>query len=82
MSDLKPCPMTRMAARTAGTALTTGSLSSIQIEDWVVGFQPRTGLGKKLLALRRAYVVSGGKLMSASALDDELRHRRGGVDDA
>ena len=66
----------------AGTALTTGSLSSFQVEDWVVEFQPRTGLGKKLLALRQAYVASGGRLMSATALDDELRHRRGGVDDA
>lgn len=66
----------------AGPAVTTGSRVSLQAEDWIGGFQPRTGLGKKLLALRRAYIASGGKLMSATALDDELRHRRGGVDDA
>lgn len=66
----------------AGNALTTGSHLSLNGEDWIVGFQPRTGLGKKLLALRQAYVASGGKLMSATALDDELRDRRGGVDDA
>lgn len=66
----------------AGNALTTGSRVSLQDEDWIVGFQPRTGLGRKLLALRQAYVASGGKLMSATALDDELRHRRGGVDGA
>lgn len=65
-----------------GNALTTGSLAPLKGEDWIVGFQPRTGLGKKLLALRQAYVVGGGKLMSPTALDDELRHRRGGVDDA
>lgn len=66
----------------AGTALTTGSHVSAEREDWLVGFQPRTGLGKKLLALRLAYIARGGRLMSAAALDDELRQRRGGVDDA
>lgn len=66
----------------AGTALTTGSRVLSKDEGWIVGFQPRTELGKKLLALRQAYVASGGKLMSVTALDDELRHRRGGVDDA
>jgi hypothetical protein len=66
----------------AGNALTTGSYLSSKSEDWLSGFQPRTGLGKKLLALRRAYVASGGRLMSAAALDDELRHRRGSVEDA
>jgi hypothetical protein len=66
----------------AGTAVTTGSHVSLKGEDWTVGFQPRTGLGKKLLALRQAYVASGGQLMSATALDDALRHLRGGVDDA
>lgn len=66
----------------AGIALTTGSHVSSTGEDWLVGFQPRTGLGKKLLALRQAYVANGGQLMSATALDDDLRHRRGGVGDA
>jgi hypothetical protein len=66
----------------AGNALTTGLHVSAVADDWLVGFQPRTGLGKRLLALRQAYVASGGRLMSAAALDDELRQRRGGVDDA
>jgi hypothetical protein len=66
----------------AGNALTTASYDSSKTEDWISGFQPRTGLGKKLLALRQAYVAGGGRLMSAAALDEELRHRRGGVDHA
>jgi hypothetical protein len=66
----------------AGSALTTGRSLSSEGKDWLVGFQPRTGLGKKLLALRRAYVASGGQLMSAAALDDDLHSLRGGVADA
>lgn len=66
----------------AGNALTTGAYVSSKEEDLLHGFHPRTDLGKKLLALRQAYVASGGRLMSASVLDDELRHRRGSTDDA
>lgn len=66
----------------AGYALTTRSHVSTLDEASLVGFQPRTELGKKLMALRQAYVASGGRLMSASALDEDLRHRRGGVGDA
>jgi len=66
----------------AGNALTTGSYMSSKGEDLLNGFHPRTELGKKLLALRQAYVASGGRLMSAAGLDDELRHRRGSVEDA
>lgn len=66
----------------AGNALTTSPAISVPSQDWAHAFQPRTGLGKKLLALRQAYVAGGGRLMSAIALDEELRHRRGGVDDA
>jgi len=66
----------------AGNALTTGSYVSSKGEDLLNGFHPRTELGKKLLALRQAYVASGGRLMSAAVLDDELRHRRGSVEDA
>jgi hypothetical protein len=38
---------------------------------------PRTVLGKRLLALRRAYVMRGGKLLDDAALDAEIRRRRG-----
>ncbi len=44
-------------------------------------FQPKTELGKKLLALRRAYVAKGGPLLDADTFDRELQRRRGGVSD-
>lgn len=45
-------------------------------------YLPRTPLGTRLLALRRAYVANGGRLRDAEQLDGEMRIRRGGaVDD-
>lgn len=50
--------------------------------DTVVDYyQPRTELGRKLIALRRAYISGGGKLLSWDELDEEMRLRRGGVPD-
>lgn len=48
----------------------------LEDEAWV-NYRPKTALGKKLLELRRAYLASGGKLLSAEALDEEMRERRG-----
>lgn len=45
-------------------------------------YHPRTELGRKLLALRRAYVTAGGHLLDGKALDAEVQLRRGGVADA
>lgn len=42
-------------------------------------YQPRTELGRKLIALRRANILAGGKLLSNDELDEEIRRRRGGV---
>lgn len=51
--------------------------------DFVVdSYQPRTELGRQLLALRRAYVEAGGQLLESAALDIEIRLRKGGVTDA
>lgn len=51
--------------------------------DTVVdNYRPRTELGRKLLALRRAYVTTGGQLLDGAALDAEVQLRRGGVADA
>lgn len=51
--------------------------------DHVVdNYRPRTELGRKLLALRRAYVTTGGQLLDGDALDAEMRLRRGSVADA
>lgn len=48
----------------------------------VDNYRPRTELGRKLLALRRAYVTTGGQLLDGDALDAEVQLRRGGVADA
>ncbi len=45
-------------------------------------YRPRTPLGEKLLALRRAYISQGGRLLDADQLDHEMRMRRGGVANA
>ena len=50
--------------------------------DVVVDFyQPRTALGRKLIELRRAYLLAGGKLMDWNELDNEARQSRGGLVD-
>lgn len=42
-------------------------------------YQPRTELGRKLIELRRAYIESGGKLMSWDEINEAVRERRGGA---
>ena len=44
-------------------------------------YQPRTELGRKLIELRRAYIESGGKLVSWDEVNAEVRERRGGIAD-
>ena len=66
----------------AGNALTTVWRNFGLRRDSMPGYRPRTELGEKLLALRQAYIASGGQLLSADALDEELRSRRGGLSDA
>lgn len=45
-------------------------------------YQPRTELGRRLIELRRAYIQSGGKLMTQDEILAEVRRRRGeDVDD-
>lgn len=64
-----------------GKALTI-TLTSIEVrEDPLRGYKPRTELGKRLLALRQAYVAGGGRLLTAGELEEDLRSRRGGVVD-
>jgi hypothetical protein len=47
--------------------------------DVGLAYQPRTALGVKLLALRRAYLENGGALLDEAAFEAKLRSRRGGV---
>lgn len=39
-------------------------------------YQPRTALGRRLLALRRAYLESGGRLLTQDEILDEVRRLR------
>lgn len=57
----------------------TAEVPSILRDAVAEAFKPKTEFGKQLLALRRAYVEKGGKLLDADALDQELRQRRGGM---
>jgi len=66
----------------AGSALTTAPQNFGRWKDTLPDYRPRTELGEKLLALRRAYIAKGGRLLSADELEEELRSRRGGVGDA
>lgn len=51
--------------------------------DPVVDFyEPRTDLGRRLVELRRAYILGGGRLLSWEEIDAEMRGRRGGLPDA
>ena len=45
----------------------------------VDNYRPRTELGRKLLALRGAYVIAGGQLLDDEALGKEVQLRRGGL---
>jgi len=42
-------------------------------------YQPKTDIGRLALAARRAYLASGGKLMDADEISQEVQRRRGGV---
>jgi hypothetical protein len=55
--------------------------ANIRHVPWKVDeYQPRTDLGRKLMALRRAYMMSGGRFLDENEFDAELRARRGGLD--
>lgn len=44
-------------------------------------YQPRSEIGRLALAARRAYIESGGKLLTADEINEGVRRRRGGLDD-
>ncbi len=83
-----PVPSPRLAPEirpsyVLGNAGVTIRVCAVFTGDTVVdNYRPRTELGRKLLALRRAYVTTGGHLLDGNALDAEVQLRRGGVVDA
>lgn len=65
-----------------GNSVTVDTGRSGSTEDPTIAYRPRTALGRRLLALRASYLIHGGKLLSADALDEEMRARRGDLGDA
>ena len=61
-------------------------LEDIQPAVWITDneipaeYHARTDLGRKLIAIRRAYIENGGSLLDEHGVDVEIRARRGGVD--
>lgn len=67
-------------------SLPVGSIVRVTVEPvvrdpLVDDYQPRTELGRKLIELRRAYIQSGGKLMTQDEILAEIRQRRGEAGD-
>lgn len=69
----------RPAYMQGNTGMTIHIHPAITGDAVVDNYCPRTELGRKLLALRRAYVTSGGQLLNGEGLDVEMQLRRGGV---
>jgi hypothetical protein len=72
----------RPAYMQGNTGMTIHIQPSITGDAVVDNYRPRTELGRKLIALRRAYVTTGGQLLDCDGLDAEIQLRRGGVVDA
>ena len=65
-------------------SLPVGSTVRVTVEpilqdDLVNRYEPRTEIGRKAMAARRAYIKGGGKLMDQDEINEEVRRRRGGV---
>lgn len=50
-------------------------LAHTRKEDW----KPKTGLGRKLWALRQRHIDRGATLLDAEGIAAEIRERRGGL---
>lgn len=72
----------RPAYRQGNTGLAICAQVSLTGDSVVDHYRPRTELGRKLIALRRAYITTGGQLLNGEGLDAEMRLRSGGVLDA
>lgn len=78
-----PIPTRQVTAYQLGnTGINIRIQTNITGDTVVDNYRPRTELGRKLLALRRAYVISGGHLLDSDSLDVEVQLRRGGIADA
>jgi len=71
----EPLPAPPAAAEPLAESPTEPPTGDPVVDD----YQPRTDLGRDLIALRRAYVRGGGKLFSWEEIEAEVAQRRGGV---
>jgi hypothetical protein len=71
-----PAPMDRPAV---DVPVLAPRLTGDRVVDHYV---PKTELGKRLVALRRAYIEGGGRLMDWEEIEAEVRSRRGGAEAA
>lgn len=55
--------------------------TKIAVSEIAEGFVPRTPLGKQLLSLRNKAIRSGMKLLSADEVLEEVKRRRGELED-
>ena len=83
-----PVPSQRITPEIGSSYVLGNAGVTIRVDAALTGdpvvdnYRPRTELGRRLLALRRAYVTTGGQLLDGAALDAEVQLRRGGVVDA
>lgn len=72
--------MTNAMRQTASAASLPRSIEADPIDDAVdLDYTPRTELGRLALAARREYLASGGLLLSADEIAQEVAERRGGT---
>lgn len=64
-----------------GSAVTADTTQVEHMNEPTASYEPKTAFGKRLLALRKAYLENGGKLLSPDELDAEMEARRGGLGD-
>ncbi|HEY0455226.1 MAG TPA: ribbon-helix-helix domain-containing protein [Verrucomicrobiae bacterium] len=73
-SDLQRIPAGQTRSEFIRAAVSE-KLAKLELKPW----KPKTALGKKLIKLRQRYIASGGELLDAESIAEELRARRGGV---
>ena len=73
MSDLRRIPSRNRSAFIREAV--REKLAHSEKAEW----KPKTGLGRKLLALRKRHIDSGANLLDAEGIAAEIRERRGGL---
>lgn len=60
-----------------GNERSTSTTTEVTASTWDIGFVPRTALGERLMTLRAKAVASGMRLLSEEEVLEEVRRRRG-----